>query len=432
MAETGPSMVARVFGWSTILLPLALAGCCFHCSGNHAHQPGGEAVAAALFPANRGSINIDLKKLPPPSATLPGLLPGPDGQLPYRGLSEEACLSQAAANSSLANMLEGESGARGQHGKKQSRDLQQRVNFYLAAEARSQSAGKAMELFYRLAEAEAKWDLLIGSLETAQEINQEVGKIRQQGLKVTSELAMLERRWLDLQTDQQRLRGGIVKLNSELSAMLGVNSAQGPLWPAADFVVVEPAIDIEEAVALGLSQRPQLLLLRDLQANLIAQNLPLVKGFLQGVNPMLGLAMQAEHPCLSWLLCLGKICSSLHPCQAQAELAARRRQLEQLLRDREQAVAEEIRQAVHALRTQTQLVALARQRSLERRSRYQEVQERRQQGLASLLELAPAKLAWAQASSEVIQEAMAWHVAQIKLKQAQGLLIGSELEAVGH
>ncbi len=428
-------MLARRFSWTLVLLTLGLAGCCLHCQRKSADVSEGAQETPSLFPANRGSIDIDLAKLPSPSSNLPGLLPGPDGQHPYWGLTEAECLCQAAANSSLGNMLEGENGAKGRHGKKRSGkagDVKQNVYFYLAEEARNQSAGAAMDLYYRLAEAEAKWDLLQSSLETTQEVQKEIHKIRQQGLKVTSEVEALERRGLEVQTDQHRLRGAIIKLNGELASLLGWDSSQGLLWPAADFAVVDSAVDTEEAVALGLAQRPQLLLLREVNANLNAQTLPLVRGLLQGVNPLLGLALKVEHPCLGWVLCLGKICSSLHPCQEKAELAQRRRQVQQLLRDREKAVAEEVRQAVYHLRTQTQLVAMARQRALLRRARYVELEERRRQGLASLLEVAPAKLAWSQASSEVVQEVMAWHIAQVRLKQAQGVLTQDCQSAIGH
>jgi outer membrane protein TolC len=113
----------------------------------------------------------------------------------------------------------------------------------------------------------------------------------------------------------------------------------------------------------------------------------------------------------------------LHGGSASAiELEVRRQQLRQRLNDRELAVAQEIRQAVRTLAAQQALVVLNRQKIRSWETGVRELEDRNKQGLASVSEVAMAKLDWLRARGDLVQEVMAWHRARIKLKEAQGVL----------
>src|SRR5207302_1699969 len=90
--------------------------------------------------------------------------------------------------------------------------------------------------------------------------------------------------------------------------------------------------------------------------------------------------------------------------------------------DRERAAVMEIRQAASALACQAQLVVLARQRVESFHVRVKEMEDKSKQGLASFVEVTQAHLEWLRARGDLIKEVMAWHIARVKLKQAQGIL----------
>jgi outer membrane protein TolC len=107
---------------------------------------------------------------------------------------------------------------------------------------------------------------------------------------------------------------------------------------------------------------------------------------------------------------------------SRLELEIRREQLRRQRQDRELAVAQEIRQAVRSLTAQRQLVALTGQKIRSWETGVRELEERQQQGLASVTEVALAKLDALRARADLVHEQMAWHLARVQLWQAQGVL----------
>src|SRR5262249_13577353 len=191
------------------------------------------------------------------------------------------------------------------------------------------------------------------------------------------------------------------------------------IWPCEEFRVLDEAIDMESAVALGLEQRPQLMLLRILRDRLDAASLPAAVAMVQAVDPLLGMS-EKKPPCPTLqklLLCLG--CT---PPGAKKDVEARKRQLEQLLADRERAVAQEIRQAVHTQRAQVDLVVVARERALNWEAVVHDWEDKESHGQGNFVELTKAKLEWLRARGKLVKEIMAWEIARSDLKKAQGIL----------
>ena len=122
-------------------------------------------------------------------------------------------------------------------------------------------------------------------------------------------------------------------------------------------------------------------------------------------------------PCVAKLILLLKL-----PIGSGAELETRRRQLAEYLHDREQAVADEVRQAAANVRYHGRLAAIAWERERSWEEKLREVESRQRQGLAPFAEVASTTLDLLKARSDVLTEVMAWHIARVKLRQAQGLL----------
>jgi hypothetical protein len=407
-----------------IPLPLALTTFllltgCVHSAGHDFIAPGCADPELPVVP--RGDIE-------PAAADLPAPGPDPAAASAYRQLTEPQCQCQAAANSTIANLLERERQAileqttsRRKHQEDRAALLKDAVLYFSGLEDRNRSAALALEVYFRLVEAEVRADLVEESLRQMEDTLARSRDLRSKGLKLPVDYETLLRQQADLRSNHAELRLGIEQLNSELARLLGMERLPGTwdYWPAGDFSVTTVTLDAEQAVAVGLAQRPQLVLLRLVSQELDAETLPVVRQMFQSINGLLGMAQRVPRcPALAKLV-------ALLPCtEGEAvELAARRQQVEQFRRDREKAVANEIRLAVHTLRMRTQVAALARDQALSRQRDVREVEERSARGLASFADVTTAKLEWLRARGELIEEVRAWHVARIELKEAQGLLV---------
>ena len=79
---------------------------------------------------------------------------------------------------------------------------------HASVEARNVAAGTALELFYRLAELEAKADLLRDNLVLAGQTMADLQKLNSQGLKAPPEFARMQKQQLEMAADQARCRVG--------------------------------------------------------------------------------------------------------------------------------------------------------------------------------------------------------------------------------
>ena len=123
-------------------------------------------------------------------------------------------------------------------------------------------SGSALELYYHLAEAEGKVDLL-GRGEA--ELNSAMPKTRDmtaQKLKPPVALDIWTRQLLSMQSDQTQAEMTVNQLNVQLRQLLGLSDADNwRIWNPELYDVTESEVDVEAAVAEGLSTRPELQLL---------------------------------------------------------------------------------------------------------------------------------------------------------------------------
>jgi hypothetical protein len=366
--------------------------------------------------------------------------PGAD-QIAYRAVAPQLCQCLAAKHAPLADgfdsqrrQLEKTSQAKsakhrcacsrcGMANKDKSekqRAFQESMLLYSALESRDQAAGAALEWYYQLAGAEAKADLLDASLKSGRDALTRIESLKKLGFPLPSPLEEYQRQIVDLQLEQVRNQLTIEQLNTKLRLAMGYNSSHtwrirpDPTAPLGD----ETAPDVEAAVKLGLSQRPQLLLLRSMIANLDGDTLGSARSFLQTLNPLL--AMSDPGPsCKLWKI-LGKI---LHIQPGQDDEVERiRGQLCDFLHERERTVEAEIREAVYEIGARRQATALARRAADTWQQRIGDLEKEREQGLKGALSLISARLESHKARGEVVKEFLGWKIAAVKLKQAQGIL----------
>jgi outer membrane protein TolC len=106
----------------------------------------------------------------------------------------------------------------------------------------------------------------------------------------------------------------------------------------------------------------------------------------------------------------------------RAEVAERRRQLQEYHAHRQREVAEDVRQAAQSVRAQMEVIALTRRRVDSWHARVQEVEEKKTKGVDSYAEVTEARLEWRRARRELVRETVNLQRAWVRLRQAQGVL----------
>jgi hypothetical protein len=326
----------------------------------------------------------------------------------YRALTAAQCRCRAAQASGMGNLLEQEAGLASSHGRKG--DMKQALLSNSAQEARNKDAAAALEMFYRLAEAEARWALLAASIDQVQKAIAHGDKLKKQGLPVPTDLDQFSKQDFDLKSDRVRLAVGIEKLNRNLARKVKIEGVpeQERLWPVADFTVPEEPIDVAAAVELGLAQRPELVFLRQANQDASVANLAELRKALSASNALLG---STGGPCMKVIAILCK-----------DETGNRRQQIQQLQEQREREIGDEIREAAADMNGQVLLIALASARSTYAASKLKEQEDKLAKGTGSVFEVASARLTWLKARDQQVREVIAWHLAHTRLQEAQGIL----------
>lgn len=375
-------------------------------------------VAAELPAVTPSRIEPDLASLPslnPETAAPPAADPAA-----YRGLTETACQCLAAAHSAAGNLLDREGdwptvAAGGKRHQCPNDAWLREARRYAALEARNRAAAEALERYFQLADAEGRADLLADGLRAFDQLRAQAPKFRAAGLPVPADDELLRQR-AKLLADAEQAEAAIRILNVDLKARLGLPLKEGTrLRPMGSFGVPSDPIDSEAAVRVALERRPDLRLLRTLYANLTAENLPAARDQLRSVNALLG-AVGAAVPRPRGLAAIAAWWCGIDPAKLAdaAELPVRRRQLFELICEREQQAAAEVRTAAGQMAVAARRVALAKARVQS----WQAKAEKTEKPADRL----PAELEWYKARGELVADVMAWHQWRVKFRAAQGLL----------
>ncbi len=402
-------------GISVLLLGPTLAGCARQtccCS-----QPGGRArrageVAVTLPVIERIPIAPDLSALGSYEAV--ELVLGEQlAPSQYRGLDAEQCQCLAAANSSLGKFYDSQSrlGTGDSRSPSRSKAAAVRCDIWalLATQERNESASRALQLFYLLAEAEFNHDALHRNLREVDRALSNFQQLKARGLQITEDEGALRRQRTDTLDRRDQLFLTIARLNEELRQLLGfdVNDTM-PIWPLTDLKVAVTPVDVEDAIRTGMAMRPDLGMLSMMYEELDADTLPAIRAGMLRTAGMLNVPSPSRR----------RVFRSV----ASGELQSRRRQICELLAGGEQAAAGEIRLAAHTIETQLRRIALAAETLESWKLRFDQVLQKRTVGETTPFDVSAARLAVIQAESELVHQVVAWEIARVKLRAAQGLL----------
>ncbi|MEX2185958.1 MAG: TolC family protein [Pirellulales bacterium] len=416
--------------WVWLCAGLLLTACCCCCgcarsnccvfrgsAGNCSAASVGRIPSASLAETQRSEISPDVsavrcyEDLDPPGISQTLL----DAPSRYQALEAEACRSRAAANSILANLLEGERRAiaTGACSDPCGTALRRDLLALRAEDERNRAAGAALELFYRLAEAEASRGATRHSLRHVGQALDDIAALRRRGLPVGVDASALERQRIELRQRGEAVARSLSELNLQLGRLVGLEGdTPAAIWPAVDWRVEYREIDVDEAVALGLATRADLALLRRLDGSLGVETLPAARGTLMQVDPMLG---QPSVP-------VRRLASVLGNQDNVTEAASRRDQIALLRADRERAAADEIRQAAIDVSSRYREISLAKDMLASWNGRLNDLRKRREAGDVSPFEIHAAEGEVMRAEHDLTSRVVAWKIAPVRLRQAQGLL----------
>ena len=371
--------------------------------------------AAPQLPlTSRGSIDPDVSAL---AQQLPKSPPSRPDQ--YRRLTAAECRILAIASAPLAADLDSHPANDSPahilaHKRGDEADLSRQVRGFAADEIRNRAAASALEDYYKLAAAEGQFDQVVKGHGVLSKQLSAAEKAIQQGLKDRGDVNALRRQIFELESQAAKLTAGLDALNASLAGQLGLDPADPtPLWPADTLRIAPHEPDVERAVATARQYRPDLNLLRSLVAE-EDRGGEMANAVLNSINPLLG-NTSPSHPLFALLAALKKDPTRLE--------ASTRRQLLGALATRERQAEAEVRASVATLHG-NRLSAAAKAAEVKNLvGRVSELEKREAAGQQVSLELTTARLDLVKARGELIQAVADWHIADVKLRQAMGLLV---------
>ena len=420
---------ASIIWLAGLAILLGTAGCtvCHSCRCTET-SCSAEGAESPLPAVERNALEPDLLKL---AASMKPAEPPGDAQPPhaYRALTPQQCQCLAAQHAPLADSLdrqrqklqqEANDSHLCQHKSEKQRAFQESILLYSALEIRDQAAGTTLDWYYELAGVEARADLLNTSLDRARDTLARMERLKKQGIRLPAPLDEYQRQIVQLQLQQAQNQLRIEEINSRLRQAMAFDPGHHwRFWPDPSVPLsTETVPNVEEAVHLGLAERPQLLLLRAMIADLDRDTLGAARSLLQSINPLLGMSDPPAHCKL--LTVVGKI---LHIQPGQdAEVERVRAQLTDYLHERERKVEADIREAAYEVHARRKLVILARQVVARWEERIKDLEKQHAQGLPVFADLTSAYMESYKSRGEVIKEFLGWKIAAVKVKQAQGIL----------
>jgi len=405
-------------GWPGYLA----AGCLAHALLGGCASPGvaPQEPATVLPVTQRGRVEVGVvADSEPPS------VPAEVHQPPYRALSAEACQCLAVRNAEAANVLQEERNAQQLNANhphvgssSERRDFYETVTGYAAEELRNRKAGDALEAYYRLAEAEGRADVLREALTELQAVVDRARDLQKRGVLGPEAAEAALRKWAESRGDQVELDVLIDQLNGQLKGMDNLardGEADYRIWPTDPLQVTGEDPDPARSVAEGLARRPDLNLLRALQAGLNARTLPVATQALSTVSLLLGGPAGGGK-------CLTDLAGEILPCLKNGAVETARGQADTLLQARERQAVQEVTTAARLVAARRVEAGLASLRAELAGRKVRDLEERLNKGENVRTELTTARLDALKDRGDRVHAAANFMVARARLKQAMGLL----------
>ncbi len=399
-----------------LLFASVLAGCAHHrctCEMSNASDAGENT--APLPPETRkerGNLCIDLSAVDS-YESVDKALGQPPAAEQYRVVKAEQVQCLAAANAPFAKLFAGESEAAASdtgHHHSCSSSTMSTLMAYRTVDQRNKAAGMALELFYSLTEAEAGRDILERCVEEVDLASTDLDDLKKSGLKIPMDRTALQRQKLDWLDRQIQLQSAARQIQGQLRQICGLEEEESTLlWPEADLKVTIVPLDVKAAIEEGLENRADVGALQMLDESLSVDTLPAVRSGMQMLNVGLGASVAGRR-------LFGGGAGSAE------ELQTRQSQLTQALEETERTARREIREAAENVESRLREIAVAKSRRQAWKQRLTDLKEKRTADGTTAFDVRTAKLEMLRAESEVLHRVIAWRIAQVKLRQAQGLL----------
>lgn len=316
----------------------------------------------------------------------------------YRGLDERTTQCLAAANSSLANLLDEENAKPSVLGAVRCKgtinaagdDLLRESRRLAAIDARNRAALEALERWCQLADAEGRRQLFAEGIATFDRLRAQAPIFRDAGLPTPTDDDLLRQRAKYL-ADYESLEAAVALLNHDLTARLKLDPGER-LWPVGSFDLTTDQAEPD------LTHRADLQLIRTLHQRLSIETLDAVQESMRSYSGLLGGAALPE-------------------AISRRELDSRRKQLADLLASREAEALAQARAARGQMDFAANRVALLQTRVESFAAKL--ATAKAENKLADILS---AEADLLRARADVLAAVMEWHQWRIRLKAAQGLL----------
>ena len=173
---------------------------------------------------------------------------------PYRASAGRASAVHGRQRRRLGQPRKPGGGPARRQGRPRRRAAPRRAHLFRAQELRNRSAGGALEIYYHLAEAEGKADLLAQGIAQLEKAVRETQDMLGQKLKPPVALDVWTRQLLASQADQVTADMTINQLNGDLKRLLGLTDCgEGwRIWNPENYDVTDAPIDAQAAVAEAL------------------------------------------------------------------------------------------------------------------------------------------------------------------------------------
>lgn len=380
------------------------------------HAPSLEETGTEV---GRGQIGPDLRDVPTLEAVEAALGRAGAEAPTYYALTAHQCQCLAVAHVAMADAIDAESelsqrsaGDRNSTGRAAA--LQSKLLSYRALEERNNAAAEALELFYRLAEAEASYELLGSSLAEIERAIEDCRDLEAKGMKLDADPGALSRKRIAMLDRQARLRASMAQLNAGLRQRLGSQAgARTRVWPLVDLEVTPAPVDVERVVAEGLACRTDVGSLRLMLDSVDDIGIRALRKVMGSIDGALGTARSRPTIFVTLLSSGGR---------PSYEREVRRRQIATILASREGASAAEIRTAAEEVETHLRQIALARQQRDSWQQRLEDLKARRAADGVTAFDVSAAQLELYQAKADLISQAVAWRIAEVKIRKAQNVL----------
>jgi hypothetical protein len=415
--------------WVYASLVVAGSVCVIGCAHHHRNKgnAGGGAIPmeAMLRPTHAHDLHFDDRTVGSPAEVDETLRPSRIAPAEYRALSAEQCQCLAVKASSDGNSLASErralSATTSPHGYSEEERLKLQVLWASELEARNRSAAQGLTTYYHIAQTEASRPILVQSLRELDEALANVARLREHGVQIPFDDGELKRQRLAVLDRQLKLTSQLDQLNAQLVRLLGLSTAEARprIWPATDFTVVVAPTDIELAVAVGTANRPELRLLGALQSSLKAKNVAITRDVVGGASSLIG--SQKKFTGMVSLLGVREFLGQRR--SNRLELPTRQRQLADYADQRRREVTLEIQQAILEVESTLRRIAVEKQAVTAWRTELDELGKKSQIEEATFLDISRARLKRLEAESDEIDQIVAWKIALVKVKEAQGTLV---------